>query len=55
LENGAGLHITVAKWLTPKGNWVNEKGLEPDVKIEDNLETTNDEQLEKAIEVLGQN
>lgn len=46
---GAGLHITIAKWLTPTGNWINEKGLEPDVKIEDDLETEKDEQLEKAI------
>ncbi len=53
LDGGAGLHITTAKWLTPSGYWVNEKGLEPDVKIEDNLETTEDEQLQKAIEVLN--
>ena len=54
LENGAGLHITIAKWLTPKGNWVNEKGLKPDVIVEDNLETTDDEQLSKALEVISQ-
>ncbi len=35
LKNGTGIHITVAKWLTPKGRWVNElKGLDPDVKVE---------------------
>lgn len=54
LENGAGLHITVAKWLTPNGFWVDEKGIEPDVKIEDDSSTSNDEQLEKAIEILKQ-
>jgi carboxyl-terminal processing protease len=53
LEGGAGIHITTAKWLTPSGYWVNEKGLEPDIKIEDNLKTTEDEQLQKAIEVLN--
>jgi len=52
LGNGAGLHITVAKWLTPNGFWVNEKGIEPDIKIEDRQETTEDEQLLKAIEIL---
>jgi C-terminal processing protease CtpA/Prc len=41
----------VAKWLTPKGDWVNEKGLEPDVKIEDKADTEEDEQLLKAIEL----
>ena len=35
LPGGTGLHITVAKWLTPNGKWVNEtKGLEPNVVIE---------------------
>lgn len=50
LEGGAGLHITVAKWLTPNGTWVHEKGLEPDFKIDDNPETPEDEQLNKALE-----
>lgn len=49
---GSGLHITTAKWLTPKGTWVNEVGLEPDVEIEDKADTEVDEQLEKAIELL---
>jgi carboxyl-terminal processing protease len=53
IENGAGLHITTARWLTPSGFWVNEKGLEPDVKIEDNPETPEDEQLLKAIELIS--
>jgi len=53
LDGGAGLHITVAKWLTPNGYWVNEKGLSPDIEIIDNEETPEDEQLLKAIEVLN--
>ena len=52
LEGGSGLHITIARWLTPSGFWVNEKGLEPDTLIEDDLDTPADEQLEKAIELL---
>lgn len=48
-----GLHVTVAKWLTPSGSWVNEVGLTPDVEIEDNTDTTEDEQVSKAIEVLS--
>ncbi|MGQ7277846.1 S41 family peptidase [Brevibacillus thermoruber] len=27
------LKLTIAKWLTPKGNWIHEKGIEPDVKV----------------------
>jgi carboxyl-terminal processing protease len=53
LASGSGIHITVAKWLTPKGTWINDKGIEPDVKVEDDLSTSDDEQLNKAIEVLG--
>jgi len=52
LDKGTSLHITIAKWLTPKGNWVNEKGLEPDVVVEDNLDTTEDEQLLEALKEL---
>lgn len=52
LKKGSSLHITTAKWLTPKGVWVNEKGLTPDIEIEDDPETTIDEQLQKAIKLL---
>lgn len=52
LEDGSGLHITIAKWLTPSGFWVNEKGLTPDFEVEDNPDTGEDEQLKKAEEVL---
>src|SRR3990167_4951217 len=34
VDNGASLHISVAKWLTPKGTWINKTGLEPDIKVE---------------------
>jgi len=52
INGGSGLHITTAKWLTPNGTWVNEEGLEPDDKIEDDESTQNDEQLEKAVQTL---
>ena len=53
VNGGAGLHITIARWLTPNGMWVNDGGLTPDVEIEDNPETEADEQLQEAIKVLG--
>ncbi len=53
LVGGSGLHITIAKWLTPAGIWVNEKGLEPDVKVQDDPNAKDDVQLQKAIEVLN--
>lgn len=50
LGDGAGIHITIAKWLTPKGTWVNGKGLEPDIKISvDTKDQSHDSVLEKAI------
>lgn len=52
LNNGAGLHVTVSKWLTPSGFWVNEGGLEPDIIIADDVETSEDEQLQEAIKLL---
>ena len=33
LEEGASVHISIAKWLTPNGTWVNKVGLEPDIKV----------------------
>lgn len=33
LDGGASVHVSVAKWLTPNGVWVDKKGLEPDIKV----------------------
>lgn len=54
LEGGSGIHITVAKWLTPNGRWVNDtKGLEPDIIVEGEKEDSEkDLQLDKALEML---
>lgn len=55
LGNGIGLHVTIAKWLTPNGTWVHGKGLTPDVKVSlDPKDPSHDTQLEKAIDVLTQ-
>lgn len=53
LGDGAGLHVTIAKWLTPKEIWVHNQGLTPDVKVSlDEKDPSHDIQLEKAIEEL---
>ena len=53
LGNGAGLHITIAKWLTPQGEWVNEVGLKPDIEVKfDEKDPSHDLQLEKAVSKL---
>ncbi len=52
LEGGSGLHITIARWLTPSGYWVNEQGLKPDIEVTDDENTEEDEQLQEALKVL---
>jgi carboxyl-terminal processing protease len=55
LPGGASLKITVAKWLTPKGESISEKGLDPDIQVEmteKDYENGRDPQLDKAIEII---
>lgn len=59
LNNGDTIKYTVQKWLTPKGNWINEKGVTPtkEVKLElsenETLTEDNDSQLKAAIELAS--
>ncbi|SMF57162.1 carboxyl-terminal processing protease [Priestia filamentosa] len=34
LEDGSNLKMTTHKWLTPDGNWIHEKGIQPTIKVE---------------------
>lgn len=58
LKEGAGLHVTVAKWILPNGDWINSKGIEPRIKVTNEIKEGNtitkevDKQLNKAIELL---
>jgi len=53
LPGGAGLHITTGKWLLPKGDWINKKGIVPDVAVPmDDASASSDAQLAKAVELL---
>lgn len=49
VTGGGGLHVTTAKWLTPDGTWVHEKGLTPDIVITPKDTDTSDIQLDSAI------
>jgi carboxyl-terminal processing protease len=52
-SDGSGLHVTIARWLLPNGKNIHGEGVEPDEKIEDDVETKDiDEQLQKALELL---
>lgn len=33
LPDGSNLKLTTAKWLTPNGNWIHKKGIEPDYVV----------------------
>lgn len=60
LPEKTGIHITTAKWLTPLGRWIHQKGLEPDIKVEltedqikEQIANPNkDYQLERALQEI---
>lgn len=61
LEDGSAVKVTMAKYFTPKGSYIHEVGIDPDIELEyeylgDTKETynpMNDNQILKALEVLG--
>ena len=59
LKNGDTYKFTTKKWLTPKGNWIHEKGVEPDIKVslDENYQNNpcdeTDNQLQTAIDYLS--
>ena len=63
LEDGSALKLTTAKYYTPGGTNIHEKGITPDVAVESDesvqtpgaAEKESDIQLEKAIEILNEN
>lgn len=51
------LKVTVAKWLTPKGTSISEKGLTPDYKVDmtqTDADAKIDPQMDKAVQLLNQ-
>ncbi len=65
LSNGGALHLTIAKYLTPSGAYINKKGIEPDIVIKEEISereshgesarsevSINDHALMKAVEVI---
>ena len=60
LKDGAGVHVTISKWILPKGDWIHQKGIEPKTVVKNEipegntLTKENDLQLKKAIEIVRQ-
>lgn len=52
LSNGGGVHITIGRWLMPKGEWIHHEGIPVDVEVKNDPETEEDEVLIKGIEEL---
>lgn len=58
-KDRSGLHLTIAKWLTPEKKWIQETtiiriGIQPDIVVEiseENITNKVDTQLNKAIEL----
>ncbi|CAN5338459.1 hypothetical protein BH10PAT1_BH10PAT1_0820 [soil metagenome] len=53
LDGGAGLHVTIAKWLTPNGTWVHGVGITPDIKVAIDPNSKTDNQLDAAIKAVN--
>lgn len=54
-KEGSSLKVTIAKWLTPKGDQISEIGLTPDEEITitaEDEEAGKDPQLDRAIEIV---
>lgn len=57
LRENAMLKLTIAQWLTPKGEVIDKKGITPDIEVkisEDDIKNEKDPQLDKAIEILSE-
>ena len=55
LSGGSSVKITVAKWMTPNGDYIMEKGINPDIEVDlsrEDYENDKDPQLDKAREIL---
>ena len=59
VDGGGSVHISIAKWLTPKDRWVNGKGLVPDIEVKYNatesskLKEKLDNQILRAVSELS--
>lgn len=52
LSDGSGLKITIKEYYTPNRNKINKVGIKPNHHVEELENTVEDEQLQKAIELL---
>jgi carboxyl-terminal processing protease len=57
LVNGGGIRLTIARWLTPNGNWIHDLGITPDIVVDwdpnSPEEYEDDIQLDAAVDFLA--
>lgn len=54
LPGDAALKVTIAKWLTPDNSIIDGEGIVPDIVVEDDPETEEDEVLNRALQFLNE-
>ena len=55
-DNQGAVRVTIARWLTPKGNTIDKKGLTPDIVVKmtaDDINANLDPQLDAAVKQLS--
>jgi carboxyl-terminal processing protease len=55
LRDGSSVRVTIARWYTPRGRLIHEKGLDPDIVVElteDDMKAGKDPQLDRAVKFL---
>lgn len=55
-SDGSALKVTIARWYTPGGGNISQKGIEPEYKVDltaDDVNNGRDPQKDKAIEILN--
>ena len=54
LSDGSAIKITVSRYYTPAGNNIHGVGITPNIILERDTESEEDNQLQKAMEVLSE-
>lgn len=56
LSDGSAVKLTIAKWLTPNGRSINEKGITPDIEVKitkEDRDAKKDPQIDRALSELA--
>jgi carboxyl-terminal processing protease len=54
LKNGGAVSLTIGRYVLPGNHYITKAGLQPDLKVKDNVKTAPDEALNAAFAALAQ-